>query len=309
MKFYRISICLFSLLFFLLGCDKVSNEPGKPYSKNIKSKAIKNVRGTNIHSPGNIESNISVVSLDISNVISGVNKFELLKILQKKLDGSKPLTDEEIRMLIENSKDIKKLMKKFEWNYDLMVAGDRKFYLRFLELAEPELTQKLGKFGYKEEIAGYYMKWSVEGKLTKIAEELKFPDLSDYPDEKTFRKELLHYSQIIIFAAGRARDPEIAAELYLKSSTDEYDTYLSTKVDAAEEYIKAYKKEKARELLEKVINTPKEKLDYIKPIAGEPVSIFSRARRKKRNENAIKKARKILKELNKTMKNNNWPGG
>ena len=63
-------------------------------------------------------------------------------------------------------------------------------------------------------------------------------------------------------------------------------------------------KEKARELLEKVINTPENKLGYVKPLDGKSVSFLARSRRKKRNENAIEKAKKMLEDLNKPIKIN-----
>lgn len=301
----KCSILIFLYLFLLFGCDKVNKDSDKSHSKNKISNIIvkKNIQKTIGQTATN---NISAVSLNVSNVIVGVNKFELLKNLRGKLNNSKPLTDDEIKLLIENTSDVKTLMKEFKWKYDLMTAGDRKFYLRFLELAEPELTIRFGKLGYKEEVACYYMKWPAdnENKLTKMAEELEFPEISEYPDEKTFRKELLHYSQILIFAGDRASDPETAAELYIKSSLHKHRTDLFPFVEAAEKYVKAHKKDKARELLEKVINTPEDKLDYVKPIDGKSASILVRWSLKRDNKEAIEKARKLLGKLNKPIKIN-----
>ena len=181
-------------------------------------------------------------------------------------------------------------------------------YIDYLQMAT-DLATEVGPIFYKAELADAYAHYgSPENmeKLVSLAQNLEKPKLENYSEKHKFLKENDAFINTMRKATMgiKHKDPEAAAEMYLKAVDTENKSFLSPMINAAIMYRMADKTEKAIEILTELVNMPPEK-KYIVPevtVNGEPMPEFGKAIIILDNDRAVEKGKKKLEKYMRLLK-------
>jgi len=146
-------------------------------------------------------------------------------------------------------------------------------YLDYLHMATG-LATEAGPIFYKAELADAYDHFGTPEntkRLLAMADELDNPNINDFTSKAKFLRECGSYGNIQRAAASRVmyKNPEKAAEMYLKAVSTEHKSFLPPMLDAAKMYRMADKTEKAIEILTELVNMPAEKKYIVPDITDE----------------------------------------
>jgi len=181
-------------------------------------------------------------------------------------------------------------------------------YIDYLHMATG-LATEVGPIFYKAELADAYAHYgspeNIE-KLVSLAQNLEKPKLENYSEKHKFLKENDAFINTMRKATMgiKHKDPEAAAEMYLKAVDTENKSFLSPMINAAIMYRMADKTEKAIEILTELVNMPPEK-KYIVPevtVNGEPMPEFGKAIIILDNDRAVEKGKKKLEKYMRLLK-------
>jgi len=136
------------------------------------------------------------------------------------------------------------------------------------------------------------------GNCIELAKNLEKPTMDNYAEKHKFLKENDAFINTMRKATMgiKHKDPEAAAEMYLKAVDTEHSSFLPPMIDAAEMYYRAGKTEKAIEILTELVNMPPEK-KYIVPevtVHGKPMPEFGKAFIILRSDRAVKNGKRAL---------------
>jgi len=297
------------LLVICFGCSR------QPENKVVHKSATNNfVASSNVkssvlnHSTSKSGDPASTSSFDMGEVERLTIGFSEESELITKIKTGIPISSNELRDLVNayngKQEQLLNIMRDgYYWRENTAAL-----YIDYLHMATG-LATEVGPIFYKAELADAYAHYgSPENmeKLVSLAQNLEKPKLENYSKKHKFLKENDAFINLMRKATMgiKHKDPEAAAEMYLKAVDTENKSFLSPMINAAIMYRMADKTEKAIEILTELVNMPPEK-KYIVPevtVNGEPMPEFGKAIIILDNDRAVEKGKKKLEKYMRLLK-------